>query len=136
MSHNLALQKAIRGALVGRSALVALVPASAILDRNARPNPSPSIILGETQEAEGSAVKGDHVKIYHTLHVWLEEPSLVGVRRIGWEIRQAIRAGRVALEGGFSLAGWSTTARYMRDPDGKTSHGVVTVSALITGGGL
>lgn len=136
MSADLALQKALRGVFIARPALLALVPAANILDRNARPNPSPAVILGETQEIDGGLATGGSVLIFHTLHIWKEEQSLAGVRRIGWEIRQALRAGRVALEGGFVLAGWVTTARYMRDPDGLTSHGVVTVTATITGGGL
>jgi hypothetical protein len=136
MSADLALQKALRAVLVARAELVALVPAASILDRNARPNPLPSIILGETQEIDGGLVSGGAVKLFHTVHIWIEEPSLVGVRRIGWEIRQALRAGRVALENGFHLAGWTSTVRYMRDPDGVTSHGVVTVTATVTGGGL
>lgn len=136
MSADLALQKALRAVFVARPALVALVPAANILDRNARPNPSPSIILGETQELDGGFATGGSVQIFHTIHIWKEEVSLAGVRRIGWEIRQALRAGRVVLDGGFVLAGWSSTVRYLRDPDGKTSHGIVTVDATITGGGL
>ncbi|OHC54487.1 MAG: hypothetical protein A3D16_09940 [Rhodobacterales bacterium RIFCSPHIGHO2_02_FULL_62_130] len=136
MSHNLALQKALRAVLIGRAELVALVPSGAILDRNARPNPSPSIILGETQELDGGFASGGSVEIFHTVHIWKQEPSLAGVRRIGWEIRQALRAGRVQLESGFHLVGWTSTARYIRDPDGVTSHGIVTVAATITGGGL
>lgn len=136
MSADLALQKAIRAVLVGRAELVALVPAASILDRNARPNPSPSIIIGEGQEIDAGYVTGGVVRLVHTLHVWKEEPSLVGVRLIGWQIRQALRAGRVVLDGGFVLGGWAATARYLRDPDGVTSHGVVTVTATVSGGAL
>lgn len=136
MSADLALQRAIRDTLIARPALVALVPAAAILDRNAQPNPSPSIILGETQEVDAGFATGGVVTIYHTLHVWKVEQSLAGVRAICWQIRQALRAGRVTLEGGFVLGGWTSTVRYLRDPDGITSHGVVTVEATISGGGL
>lgn len=136
MSANLALQKALRAVLVARPALVALVPAVNVLDRHARPAPVPSIILGETQELDGGFATGGAVQIFHTIHIWVEEPSLTGARRVGWEIRQALRAGRVALDGGFVLAGWQSTARYIRDPDGITSHGIITVDATITGGGL
>lgn len=136
MSANLAVQKALRAVFVARSALTALVPAANILDRNTRPNPAPSIILGESQEIDGGLATGGSVEIFHTVHIWVEEPSLAGARRIGWEMRQALRAGRVALEGGFVLGGWTSTARYVRDPDGKTSHGILTVAAIVTGGGL
>lgn len=135
MSASLALQKAIRGALIARPDLLALVPALNILDRNARPNPRPSIILGECQEVAGELATGGDVDISADLHIWIEEPSLTKSRLVGWEIRQALRA-RVQLAAGFHLAGWEVSARHLRDPDGLTSHGVVTVRARVTGGGL
>ena len=135
MSASLALQKAVRGALIARPELLALVPAAAILDRNARPNPRPSIVIGECQEVGGDLSNGGDVDIYLDLHIWFAESSLTNSRLAGWEIRQALR-GRPQLSGGFHLAGWDTTARYMRDPDGVTSHGVVTVAARVSGGGL
>jgi hypothetical protein len=136
MSANLAVQKAIRAVLVASPALLTLVPAASILDRNARPNPSPSIILGETDEVDGGLMNGASVRIVHTIHLWKKEPSLAGVRWIGYEIRRAIRNGRVSLERGYFLAGWLTTARYIRDPDGETSHGIITLTAIVTGGDL
>lgn len=135
MSATLALQKAIRGAMIARPELLLLVPAAAILDRNARPNPRPSIIMGECQEVGGDLATGGDVDIFADLHIWVEEPSTTICRLIGWEVKMALRY-RVQLGGGFHLAGWDTTARFMRDPDGVTSHGVVTVAARVTGGGL
>lgn len=135
MSASLALQKAMRGAMIARPELLALVPAPAILDRNARPNPRPSIIIGECSEVAGDLATGGDVDLIADLHIWVEESSLTKARLIGWEVRQALRY-RVALSGGFHLAGWDSTARYLRDPDGVTSHGIVTVRARVTGGGL
>lgn len=133
MSAALALQKAIRARLVGASAVVALVPAGSILDRNQRPAPSPSIILGEAQQVdEGTALDRNRVRIFHTVHVWKQEASLAGVTRITGEIRKAMAGARLTLDAGFHCADHRIAdIRVMRDPDGETSHGVVTVEALI-----
>lgn len=133
MGAALALQKAIRARLVGASAVIALVPAASILDRNQRPAPSPSIILGEAQQVdEGNALDRNRVRIFHTVHVWKKEASLAGVTRITGEIRKAMTGARLSLDPGFHCADHRIAdIRVMRDPDGETSHGVVTVEALI-----
>ena len=128
-----AVQVAIRARLVATPAVVALVPAASILDRNQRPAPSPSIILGESQAVdEGDSIARNRARVYHTLHVWKREPSLEGVKVICAAIRSAIHAGRLDLGAGFHCADVRVSSmRQMRDPDGETSHGVVTVEALV-----
>ncbi|WP_374292760.1 DUF3168 domain-containing protein [Paenirhodobacter enshiensis] len=134
MSADLELQKAIRAALVADGGVTALVPASKILDMNAAPAPNPSIILGESQVIDnGSSLAGDHAQIIHTLHIWKEEASLVGVKGIASAIRGAL-AGRLSLPAPYHVAGQKVaSARFLRDPDGVTSHGVVTLEVLISG---
>ncbi|WP_035026600.1 DUF3168 domain-containing protein [Gemmobacter nectariphilus] len=128
-----AVQVAIRARLVATPAVVALVPAASILDRNQRPAPSPSIVLGESQAVdEGDSIARNRARVYHTLHVWKREPSLEGVKVICAAIRMAIHAGRLDLGAGFHCADVRVSSmRQMRDPDGETSHGVVTVEALV-----
>lgn len=133
MSADLAVQKALRARLVATSAVTALVPAASILDVNQRPAPDPSIILGETQAVdEGTSLQRNHIRIYHTVHVWKREPSLAGVKAICGAIRAAVHAGRLALDPGFHCAdAFVSSMRYLRDPDGERSHGVVTVEVLV-----
>lgn len=128
-----AVQVAIRNRLVATAAVTALVPASSILDTNQRPNPSPSIILGESQAVdEGTSLKRGHVRVHHTIHVWKREPSLEGVKVICAAILKAIHAGRLDLGPGLHCAdALVSSMRQMRDPDGETSHGVVTVEVLV-----
>ncbi|WP_320176709.1 DUF3168 domain-containing protein [Roseovarius pacificus] len=135
MTEDLAVQKAIRARLVASSTVTALVPAAAILDRNQRPAPDPSIILGESQEVdEGTSLQRDRTRIYHTLHIWKREPSLAGVKAICGAVRTALKADRLELDG-YHCADWNvSSARYLRDPDGETSHGVMVVNVLVTGG--
>ena len=133
MSIDLAVQKAIRGRLIATSAVTALVPATAILDRNERPAPSPSIILGESQTVdEGTSLRRAISRVYHTIHVWKREPSTEGVKAISGAIRTAIHSGRLDLSTGFHAAdGFVSATRFLRDPDGETSHGIVTVQVLV-----
>jgi hypothetical protein len=54
------------------------------------------------------------------------------VKAIGGAIRDAIHAGRLA-----SVDGWHfgdcrvESARYIRDPDGETAHGIVTLETVV-----
>lgn len=129
----LAVQKAIRARLAGATAVTALVPAASILDRNQRPAPDPSIILGEDQIIDpGILLDRSVVRIHSTLHVWKVEPSLVGVKTIAGAIWQAIKVGRLALDTGLECCDCRVSdSRFLRDPDGETSHGVITIETLV-----
>lgn len=134
MSADLAVQKAIRDRLVAMAAVTALVPAAAILDRHARPAPDPSIIIGEGQTLEGGDIARRVQRVVLDLHVWKREPGLAGVKAIAGAIRAAINSANWRL---FLDAPWHcgdcrvTHMRYLRDPDGETAHGVVTVETLV-----
>ena len=133
MSVDLAVQKALRARLVATPEVVALVPASAVLDRNQRPAPSPSIILGEAQAiGEDDDLQRTRTRVFHTVHVWKKEASLEGVKAICGAVRTALRAGRLDLGAGFHAADSKVASiRTMRDPDGETSHGVLVVEVLV-----
>lgn len=134
MSIELETQKAIRARLITDKAVTDLVPAASILDRNQRPAPSPAIILGETQSVdEGTSLKRLHTRVYHSIHVWKREPSTEGVKEICGVLRTALRSGRLALGSGLHAADLKVSGiRILRDPDGETAHGVVTVEVLVS----
>lgn len=132
MSADHALQTAIRLRLVATPAVTALVPASSILDTNQRPAPVPSIILGEGQSLEGDRLDRRDQRVVMNLHVWKREPGLAGVKAIAGAIRAALHAGRLPPTEGVHFADCRVSSmRYLRDPDGETAHGVVTVEALV-----
>lgn len=132
MSANLALQKAIRARLVATSAVTDLVPPPNILDRHARPAPDPSIVLGEDQALEGDDLARNQENIISTIHLWKKELSTVGVKAIAGALRDAIHSGRLQLEAGFHCADCHVSSmRFLRDPDGETSHGIVTLDSLM-----
>lgn len=133
MSADLAVQEAIRDRLVGTAAVTALVPATSIFDRHERPAREVMIVLGESQDVDaGSDLKRRQVRVYHTLHVWKAEPSLEGVKTICGVVRTAINGKRLDLGAGFhAIDGYVASMRYLRDPQGKFSHGVITVEVLV-----
>lgn len=136
MSAALAVQKAIRARLTTDSVVTGLVPAASILDRNSRPAPMPSIILGEDQVVDEGDIARRNVRVFSTLHVWQKETGLVGVKTIAGAIRSGIHdtsSGRlVAGISGFYIADCRVSdMRFLRDPDGETAHGVVTIETLV-----
>lgn len=131
MSADHAVQTAIRARLTAKLAVTSLVPATSILDRNARPAPSPSIIIGEGQSIDEGRMDRKAQRVFSTLHIWKKEPGLVGVKDIAGAIRSAIHSGRLAITGYQCGDCRVSSARFMRDPDGETAHGVVTVETLV-----
>ncbi|WP_297775612.1 DUF3168 domain-containing protein [uncultured Roseovarius sp.] len=132
MSVDLAVQIAIRTRLVTTQTVTDLVAATSILDRNKRPAPSPSIILGDVQVLdEGNSLARSRSRVYHTIHVWKVEPSREGVKAISGAIRTAIHSARLDLGPDFHCVDWRVSSmRALNDPDGETSHGIVTVDVL------
>lgn len=131
MSAALAVQIAVRASLVATSAVTALVPADNIVDVNSFPPLDPSIILGEGQELEGDRINRTDSRVFLDLHVWKKEPGLEGVKAISGAIRSALSL-RIEGNSSFHLGDCRVSStRFMRDPDGKTAHAVVTVEALV-----
>lgn len=133
MTADHAVQTAIRGRLVGTSAVTALVPAASILDRNARPAPDPSIIIGEGQSVDGGRIDRAVRRVFSDLHVWKREPGTAGVKQIAGSIRDALHSGRLALASPYQCGDCLVAGmRYLRDPDGETAHGIITVETLVS----
>lgn len=133
MNISYAVQKALRSRLIGTAAVTALVPADSVLDRNERPAPDPSIIIGEDQVIDdGETIDRSVSRIVSTLHVWKKESGLSGVKAIAAAVRDAIRQGRLALESGVKCIDCRVSdTRFLRDPDGETAHGVVTIETVV-----
>lgn len=132
---SLSVQKALRTRLIATVAVTALVPADSILDHNQRPAPDPSIILGEDQVIDQAfTLKRDYVRVFSTLHIWKKETSLVGVKSISGAIRRALgRVTRLDLDDpDFVCSDCNVeSARFLRDPDGETSHGIMVINSLV-----
>lgn len=131
MSVELAVHRAIRARLVASEAVTTLVRADSILDTHRRPAPRPGIIMGEDQARRESSIDRRREKVTHVLHVWTEEPSTENCKRITGAVRSAITAKRLDLGLDYHCVDHDVTMmRHLRDPDGITAHGVVTVEIL------
>lgn len=131
---DIEVQKAIRARLVASAEVTDLVPADSILDRNRTPAPRPSIVLGETQslDEEGPLAR-NRTRVVHTIHVWATEPSRERIKAIAAEIRAELHNARLALPSGLQAVDCRVSSmRALSDPDGETSHGIVTVEVLVS----
>jgi len=123
----LALQSAVRAALVADSAFTALIPAASILDMNQRPSVMPCLLIGEGQTLPGGDIARRNHDVYLDFHFWAIEPGTAFVKQAVGALRHTL-ADTV-----WSIAGLAvgdahiTMARFMRDPDTIHSHAVVTL---------
>jgi hypothetical protein len=127
-----ALHNAMRLRLTSTQLVTDLVGAANILDRNSLPAPDPSIVMGEHQELPGEDIDRTQFEIVSTIHAWKKEPSLAGVRAIALAIRIALQSSPLVLAAGYHCGDCHVTdIRALRDPDGKTSHAVITVTSIV-----
>ncbi|WFU69442.1 DUF3168 domain-containing protein [Bradyrhizobium sp. CB2312] len=129
---SLALQKAIRSRLIASPELMTLVQADHVMDANGRPEIMPAVYIGEGQTIFRRWDATSHA----TLHVWFAEPGLVQCKEAVSAIVAALRidaqADGVLRIDGFAVHDMQASqTRYLRDPHGSFSHGVVTVAAIV-----
>ncbi|TAI63455.1 DUF3168 domain-containing protein [Bradyrhizobium sp. Leo170] len=130
---SLELQKAIRSRLIASAELMALVPPDNVLDATGRPERMPCVLIGEGQ----SVLRRFDATSYATLHVWFQEPGLVQCKQAASAIVEALRVD-AQISGVLHLDGWTchdlaiTQTRFMRDPHGSYSHGIVSVAGIMT----
>jgi uncharacterized protein DUF3168 len=129
---SLELQKAIRARLLASEELMALVPPDNILDANGRPERVPCVNIGEAQ----TVFRRFDSTSYATLHVWFQEPGLVNAKAAVSAIVHAVRVD-AQIDGVLNLDSFAvldlaaTQTRFMRDPHGSYSHGIVTVAGIM-----
>lgn len=131
MSASLAFQKFARASLAADAGVTALVPANHIVDANARPEVYPRINLGEDQELPADDVVGRYTNLVSTFHVWSREPGLAVAKAIADAIKRALRLQLWTLGNYRCIDCKFQTARFIRDPDGLTAHGIVTFESVI-----
>jgi hypothetical protein len=111
---------------------MALVPADHILDVTGRPERLPAVILGEGQ----TVFQRFSSTAYADLHVWVQENGLEKAKRIVDAVIDAISVN-AQIDGVLRLDGFIChdlsveRTRYLRDPHGPYSHGIVSVAAIM-----
>lgn len=128
---SLALQKMVYGTLSAAAPVTALVPATAILDKNARPEAFPSIIIGDGQAIFADNYNSFHDQAFLNIHVWVHEVGLTGAKVIAGAVKDALRNGPWEIDGYRAINVRSVNARYMRDDQGQHSHAVVSIAAIM-----
>lgn len=129
LEPSLDLQKAVRARLAADSGLTALV-SGRVYDTAALPTVFPSVIIGEDQTALNAASDYDGSEVFMTMHVWSRDVGLGETKRIVGALRTALHAPLTADDHRIAVLAFEN-ARYLRDPDGKTHHGVATFRALV-----
>jgi hypothetical protein len=134
MSASLIFQRWSRATLAANAAVTALVPAANIFDSNARPEVSPRIVLGDDQEipvGDLDQVESRYTRLFATYHIWKKEQGLAGVKAIAAAARAALRDTRWTADGYRCVDVRFEMFRAVRDPDGETAHGILTMQATL-----
>jgi hypothetical protein len=128
---SLALQALIRARLSASAEVTALVPATAIVDRNHRPEQF-RIVIGEGRANFADNVQDSyHDQAFADLHIWVKETGLAGGKAIAGAVKDALSDGPWSVDGYRAINVRVVNARYMRDPDGQFSHTVLSIEALL-----
>jgi len=131
---TVALQTAIRSALISAPAVTAIVPANQIRAGSMRPDNMPAIRLagGQTQFL-GNASGAQYVaRVVLDLHIWALEDGADTAKAIGFAVSNVLKEAPDS--DGFSIDEFNLPAvRWMRDPepDKAFTHGVITVVAVL-----
>ena len=134
LEPSLALQTAVRAALIAAPAVTTFVPADYIRAGSTAPDRMPSIILADSQtQFLGRAASAQFVaRVYLDLHIWATEDGADTAKAIGFAVFNALKTAPTG--NGFAIDGYETPViRWMRDPQPEVSytHGVMTLEAVI-----
>jgi hypothetical protein len=121
---TLALQGYMRTALGASTELAALV-GTRIYDRVPSPPVFPYIVIGLTQGIDQSVACLTDWEVFAQLDIWSRAVGFPEAKRIACECDEAL-AARYPNLNGFRV-GWFEPVgqRFLMDPDGVTSHGVL-----------
>ncbi|WP_341989759.1 DUF3168 domain-containing protein [Azorhizobium sp. AG788] len=114
-----------------RAAIAAAVPSVPVMDRvPGATDPMPRIVIGEGQELPNRADCMDGREIYLDIHVWSHAVGQVEAKTLTAAVVAALDDVDLTLTGHVLDLLRFDGARYLRDPDGRTSHAVLTFRAL------
>jgi hypothetical protein len=90
----------------------------------------PRITIGEGQIIDDPADCIDGSEVFMDVHVWSRAVGFSECKQIAGEARALLHRVELALDGHNLIALDVQGLLYLRDPDGLTSHGKLTVRAL------
>lgn len=138
LEPSVALQTAVRSALITSGEVQALMPADHIRAGSTRPDKFPTIILTGAQTVYlGRAAGGQHLaRVHLDLNLWAVEDGADTAKAIGFAVLNALAdpPDLAALVEGFAVDDWAKPSLlWMRDPQPERaySHGVMSLEAVI-----
>lgn len=131
---SLAIQAAIIAAIKNDSGVEALV-GERVYDRVPTNASFPYVSYGEDQVLQDDADAGDCLiegfEAFVTLHAWSRGVGQVECKRLGGAIHDALHNAELTITDHALLVFEHRNTRYVRDPDGLTTHGVITFRSLL-----
>lgn len=132
MSPEEALRRALVALWTGDSAVSSLI-GNRVFDRVKAGAEFPYVEFGETQLIDEDAACHERFQAYQTVHVWSRALGNLEAFAIANALRKAVRAADFASAldtSGVAILRHEST-RVFDDPDGLTTHGVVTFHTVI-----
>jgi hypothetical protein len=131
MEASIELQKSIRARLVSATAVTALVPAASVVDRNGTPATFPSILIGEGQTVPGGDIARRRHDVFLDVHIWQKETGLMFSKQVAGAVREALTDANWNATGLHVADLYVTSSRFLRDPNGTHSHGILSLTANV-----
>ena len=129
---NFALQSTIYSTLSGDSTLTSTLGAS-VFDDVPESTSFPYVVLGEDNIQESGTKDVDGTDTTLTLHIWSEYKGSKETKEIMDRIHDLLHDSSLSVSG-FNLINLRFEfSDIMRDPDGKTRHGVMRFRAVLLG---
>lgn len=123
---------ALQGAVNVRVRAAVPAVSGRVLDRVPAEVVFPYVELGEFQTLDDGASCIDAVEIFATLHVWSRAVGQVECKAIAGTVRAALHEAELDLGPEFQFLEIAhRETRHLKDPDGLTSHAVVTFRSLV-----
>lgn len=123
------IQTAIGKLLLG-SAEVASLVGERVFDRIPNVPEFPYITIGSAQVIPELAECTDATESHITVHTWERFKTFSAVKRLGKIVIKLLHDADLPISDGVVQSMLLETAQYLRDPDGLTSHGVLTFQVL------
>jgi hypothetical protein len=123
---------ALQGAINTRLRAQVLAVSGRVFDEVPQDVAFPYVELGEFQTVDDGAQCHDGQEVFATLHVWSRAAGQVEAKTIAGAVRGALHEAELALGAAWQFLEIAhQDTRYLKDPDGLTSHAVLSFRALV-----
>lgn len=125
---TLEIQRTFVAALKAEPSLAAIV-GTKVYDRVPDNEPMPYVKIGEIQVLDDGYDCGDGTEVFVDVHAWSDTYGSVECKQMTAAVRGALHDVDLSAVG-YNLYVRHTQTRVLADPDGESTHGVVTFRVL------